>query len=393
MARQTREPVKAVPPPNQGPMNFRPPLPVRLPPTPRSRPFGASLLLLPLSLLAGTASAQESAPTDPIVVGTRHVPPFAVRAEDGTWGGVTIELWRWIAADLDLEFGLKEVPLEDSVRALRDGEVDVVAAALTVTADREEAIDFSHPFLSTGLGILVPRDRGTGIAAVAAQLLGPEFVGAFGGLLVVLLAVGLVVWLFERRRNPEQFGGGPARGVGSGLWWSAVTLTTVGYGDKAPVTAPGRLVAVVWMFAGLFLISSFTAAVASAWTVARLGSSITGPEDLAGRTVAAVRGSTSEAWLTRRGIRTRAQPSVEEALAAVVDGRAQAMVHDAPILRWLATHRDDRDLVVVPGTFEPQEYGLGLPEGSALMEQVNRRLLRHTSSDEWRTLLRRTFGE
>lgn len=327
------------------------------------------------------------------MVGTRHVPPFAVRAEDGTWSGVTIELWRWIAADLDLEFTLTDVPLEDSVRALRDGEVGAVAAALTVTAEREEAIDFSHPFLSTGLGILVPRDGGTGITAVAAQLLRPEVLGVFGGLLVVLLAVGLLVWLLERRRNPEQFGGGPARGVGSGVWWSAVTLTTVGYGDKAPVTAPGRLVGVVWMFAGLFLISSFTAAVASAWTVARLGSSITGPEDLAGRTVAAVRGSTSEAWLERQGIRTLPQPSVEEALQAVVDGRAPAMVHDAPILRWLANRREDRDLMVVPGTFAPQEYGLALPEGSDLMEQVNRHLLRHTASEPWRVLLRRTFGE
>jgi hypothetical protein len=55
-------------------------------------------------------------------------------------------------------------------------------------------------------------------------------VGLFGA----MLAIGVAVYLFERRVNREQFGGSAIRGILSGLWWSAVTLTTVGYGDKVP---------------------------------------------------------------------------------------------------------------------------------------------------------------
>ena len=74
--------------------------------------------------------------------------------------------------------------------------------------------------------------------------------------------VGVVMWLGERRRNQAQFGGTAAHGIGAGLWWSAVTMTTVGYGDKAPVTILGRLLGLVWMFAAIIIISSFTAAIA-----------------------------------------------------------------------------------------------------------------------------------
>jgi len=47
------------------------------------------------------------------------------------------------------------------------------------------------------------------------------------------------------------------------LWWSAVTITTVGYGDKFPVTTEGRIIATVLMIAGVGLFGTFTAGVAS----------------------------------------------------------------------------------------------------------------------------------
>ena len=52
------------------------------------------------------------------------------------------------------------------------------------------------------------------------------------------------------------------------LWWSYVTITTVGYGDKVPVTTEGRIIAAVLMTVGVGLFGTFTAYVAS-WFVAR----------------------------------------------------------------------------------------------------------------------------
>ena len=51
--------------------------------------------------------------------------------------------------------------------------------------------------------------------------------------------------------------------AGDALWWSFVTITTVGYGDKYPITAGGRIVAVTLMVAGVGLFGTFTGFVAS----------------------------------------------------------------------------------------------------------------------------------
>lgn len=51
-----------------------------------------------------------------------------------------------------------------------------------------------------------------------------------------------------------------------GLWWAVTTVTTVGYGDRYPTTAEGRILAVVLMITGISLVGVITASVA-AWFV------------------------------------------------------------------------------------------------------------------------------
>ena len=98
--------------------------------------------------------------------------------------------------------------------------------------------------------------------------------GALVALALVLMVAGFCIWLFERRQNAAQFGeGSVARGLGDGFWWSAVTMTTVGYGDKAPKTFGGRVVALIWMFVSLIIIASFTASIAASLTANRLAES------------------------------------------------------------------------------------------------------------------------
>jgi len=44
-----------------------------------------------------------------LIVGTKHIPPFAIKNPEGSWNGISIELWRQIAADLNREYELREV--------------------------------------------------------------------------------------------------------------------------------------------------------------------------------------------------------------------------------------------------------------------------------------------
>ena len=62
---------------------------------------------------------------------------------------------------------------------------------------------------------------------------------------------------------------GNIRGFGDALWWAIATVTTVGYGDRYPTTATGRVVAAGLMIAGIALVGVVTAAIAT-WFVDRL---------------------------------------------------------------------------------------------------------------------------
>ncbi|RMX47598.1 hypothetical protein pdam_00015117 [Pocillopora damicornis] len=70
---------------------------------------------------------------------------------------------------------------------------------------------------------------------------------------------GMIIWLLDHRSNPETFSSRFWKGIADGMWWAIVTMTTVGYGDKAPKSWFSRLFAVVWMIAGIVLLSMFTA--------------------------------------------------------------------------------------------------------------------------------------
>lgn len=81
--------------------------------------------------------------------------------------------------------------------------------------------------------------------------------------LVVTVVAGIGVYEAERRAS-----GGNIKTPVDGLWWAVTTMTTVGYGDRYPVTTEGRLIALGLMVVGIALLGVITASIA-AWFVGR----------------------------------------------------------------------------------------------------------------------------
>jgi len=361
-------------------------------------PWVFLVLLASTGTVAETAADDLSAPTaatgstsKPLLIATRQVPPFAMRDRDGNWRGIAIDLWAGIAESLDVDYRFTELGLTEMLDAVADRRVDAAVAALTITSDREQRVDFSHPFHTSGLGIAVQQRAGGGVITVLQRLLSWQFLAVLGGLLALLMAVGVIIWLAERRAN-TQFERAPVKGIGAGLWWSAVTMTTVGYGDKAPATLAGRAIAIVWMFAGIIIISSFTAAITTALTVGELDQSVKRIDDLYRVRVLTLNGSTSEAFLSSNRVRHQAVATLPEALELLARGEADAVVHDAPILRHLSTELHPGALRVLPQVLQRQDYGIALPQGSPARERVNAALLRIIRSDAWQSRLEQYLG-
>ena len=363
---------------------------------------------MPSSILAQDGSLKEDPENESpklevpetLVVGTRVVPPFAMLNEENQWEGISIDLLREVKAELqnesehEIKLEFKILTLQEMLDAVADSDVDIVAAALTMNFEREKRMDFTHSFHTSGLGIAVgANQRRSGWAGIVDAILSETFLRIVAGLFLAMLVSAFAIYLFERNANPEHFDHGWLKGVAAGMWWAAVTLTTVGYGDKVPKSLGGRLIALVWMFAGLFIIAGFTAAVTSALTLTSLRSNVNGPSDLSRVKVATVEGSTSEDYLSSRHIIFVKHSDVDSALDSLAANECAAVVYDAPILRYQVHQKYSGEAFVLPSTFERQNYAFALPSNSPLRESINRVLLRKTSSPSWDDVLASYFGE
>lgn len=85
-------------------------------------------------------------------------------------------------------------------------------------------------------------------------------------MLLAILAAFAVMY-FESRHPGNNMISDPQESfpakIGETIWWAIITMTTVGYGDKYPITTGGRLVGVFVAFSGVALVSIFTATISS----------------------------------------------------------------------------------------------------------------------------------
>ena len=343
------------------------------------------------AVLAQAPQARAQTPEQPeareLVVGTKVAPPFAMKAEDGTWRGISIDLWRRIADQMHLRYRFQETTLKGLTDGVAEGSLDAAVAALTVTGPRHRLVDFTQPFYSTGLGIAVVPDAGITWWPIISNVFSLGFLRAVAALFAISLAVGVVLWFVERRHN-EHFGA-HRRGLGSSVWWSAVAMTQSGSaaGEKVPVTLAGRLLAIVWMVASVIVIASFTAALTSQLTLKQLRGTVHGEADLRHVRVAAIAGTETTEYLGREHIAYQVFADAEAGLSALQKGRIDALSYDRPLLLWLVNERFSGSVQVLDATFDPQVYAIALPQGSELRMPIDLALLDAVRSDWWRETL------
>lgn len=340
----------------------------------------------------GVAWAADDTAT--AAVGLTEAPPFAMRDAQGAWQGIAIELWQQIAAELGLRFEFRELPIPELESGLERGELFAVATA-TASADREPLMEFSHPYYTSQLAIAASSGPGQGgrWRDAMASLFSVGLMETVGVLVGLLALAGVLVWLVERRANPDQFASGPHHGIGDGLWWAAVTMTTVGYGDKAPRTGLGRALAIVWMFAAIVLIALLTAQVTASLTVSSLGGLVRGPADLARVRVGAIEESPAEALLREKfGVAARGYSSFDDGLQALDRGEIDAFVGVEPVLRYRIASGFAGRLRVIPIPFTRADYVFAFPNSSPIRRKVNQAILAHIGTDPWQETLRSYLG-
>ena len=326
------------------------------------------------------------------MVGTKETPPFAMRTADGSWSGISIDLWRHVADAQHLRYRFSEEPtVQGLLDGIANGRLDIAVAALTETAACVQILDFTQPFYVTGLGIAVPAGGEPSWQPIIHTLTSFGFAQAIMALVGLALVVGFLVWLFERRHN-DDFKGGAARGISSGVWWSAMTMTQRSPGTFGPRTLPGRIVAVLWMIGSIVVIAVFTAGITSVLTIKHLQGVVHGSSDLSVVRVGAVVGTSTEGTLSRMQIKYRKFASPQDGLKALRARRLDAFVYDKPLLSWIVRQNFSSSIELLETTFEPQEYAFAVPINSPLRKSVGVAILAAIHSDWWEQTTSRYLG-
>jgi polar amino acid transport system substrate-binding protein len=321
------------------------------------------LLALAVALSVSLPARAQEQPSK-LRVGVAGSAPFVVKKGESV-DGIAVQVWQQLATRSGLKFELHPQPnVATALAKVAAGELDVAIGPISITAERAEKVTFTQPYYHSSLAIAAPSSEKTTWQKLKPFFSRPFLVG-IATLLAILCIVGFLVWVVEHRRNPDQFPRHPVRGVGNGIWLALVTMTTVGYGDRAPVTVPGRVIVGVWMLIALIAASSLTAGIASVLTVSQLESgSIERAEQLTGIRVAVVGGTTGERFARQHGARTVPAPDLPAAVELVTKKEAAAVVFDRPQLRYHLLNHPDAAMSLSTHVYEPQGYGFATQQGN-----------------------------
>ncbi|XP_076118201.1 glutamate receptor-like [Mytilus galloprovincialis] len=185
---------------------------------------------------------------------------YGKKLENGTWNGVIGELTRGIA--------------------------DIAFAAMTISSERERVVDFTKPFMSLGISIMIKKP--TNKKAHTFSFMDPLSYEIWMCILFAYVGVSVVLFLVSRF-SPTEWHIEDDRTIrndftiSNSLWYSLGAFMQQGC-DISPKSVSGRIVGSVWWFFTLIIISSYTANLAAFLTVERMNTPIESAEDLAKQT-------------------------------------------------------------------------------------------------------------
>jgi ABC-type amino acid transport substrate-binding protein len=330
-------------------------------------------LLTAVVLLAGRAPAQAQT-GQTLRVATKPLAPFVFTTGE-TPTGYSVDVWAEVAERLGLSFEwVVYETVGEILDAVQTDAADVAIAGISMTRDREGVVDFTHPYFDAGLQIMVPTGSSFSIREILRHFLSP---GMLTFVIIGVVAAAIMahfIYFTERRHNPD-FQHGYTRGIWEAAWWLLTIVANGEYPDKPTRSTARRLMTIAFWLVGLLLVAQFTATVTSALTVQQLTSDIAGPEDLPGKRVATVAGSTAAAYLDDIGVAFTPVTAIEQAYALLAAGAVDAVVYDAPVLRYHHVSAGRGTVEIVDAVFKPEKYGIALPPGSELREPINEVLL------------------
>ncbi|XP_055963378.1 glutamate receptor ionotropic, NMDA 2A [Sorex fumeus] len=285
----------------------------------------------------------------------------------------------------------------------------MAVGSLTINEERSEVVDFSVPFVETGISVMVSRSNGT---VSPSAFLEPFSASVWVMMFVMLLIVSAIaVFVFEyfspvgynRNLAKGKAPHGPSFTIGKAIWllWGLV------FNNSVPVQNPrgttSKIMVSVWAFFAVIFLASYTANLAAFMIQEEFVDQVTGlsdkkfqrPHDYS----PPFRFGTVPNGSTERNIRNNYpymhqymtkfnQKGVEDALVSLKSGKLDAFIYDAAVLNYKAGRDEGCKLVTIGSgyIFATTGYGIALQKGSPWKRQIDLALLQFVGDGEMEEL-------
>ncbi|CAM4401840.1 unnamed protein product [Leuciscus chuanchicus] len=286
---------------------------------------------------------------------------------------------------------------------------DMAIGSLTINEERSEIIDFSVPFVETGISVMVARSNGTVSPSAFLEPYSPAvWVMMF---VMCLTVVAVTVFVFEyfspvgynRSLVSAKDPGGPTFTIGKSVWllWGIV------FNNSVPIENPkgttSKIMVLVWAFFAVIFLASYTANLAAFMIQEQYIDTVSGlsdkkfqrPQDQ----YPPFRFGTVPNGSTERNIRSNYpemhshmvkynQKGVEDALNSLKTGKLDAFIYDAAVLNYMAGKDEGCKLVTIGSgkVFATTGYGIALQKESRWKRPIDLALLQFLADGETQKL-------
>ncbi|XP_032817216.2 glutamate receptor ionotropic, NMDA 2C-like [Petromyzon marinus] len=281
----------------------------------------------------------------------------------------------------------------------------MAVGSLTINEERSQVVDFSVPFVETGISVMVSRSNGT----VSPSAFLEPFSAAVWVMMFILCLMlsAIAVWLFEylspvgfnRNLASGKETGGPTFTIAKSIWllWALV------FNNSVPVENPrgttSKFMVSVWAFFAVIFLASYTANLAAFMIQEEYVEQVSGLSDnkfqKPDQQSQTFRFGTVPNGSTERNIRNNYpemhaymsrynQKNVAEALRSLKKGKLDAFIYDAAVLNYMAAKDEGCKLVTIGSgkVFATTGYGIALQKSSKWKRSIDLALLQFFGDGE-----------
>jgi len=285
--------------------------------------------------------------------------------------GLEAELWKKVAADNDWTYSFKEYPFHNLLHAIRDGDVDVALAGISVTSMRLKDMDFSIPTYNSGLQLMVSTSKDTpSIFIMLTNSAILSLVWKFG---IFIIIASVLLWAVERGQE-SGISDAPFPGLPESFWLVNTTVTTVGFGFIVAKTWQGRCVLMLLMYVGISWFGTFIAQV-NALIDAEMEKQVISLDEMKGKKIATKKGTTSISVIKKHKATPVTYDSIDRAFLDVITGKVDGVLFDSPVVKRFAAENRDK-VLVADKIYNPQYYSMALKKNSELRKRIDASLLK-----------------